>query len=179
MVQQALCLQLIWHGTCLNDLHQRSHPHILLNQLHSSVTLRATSSTWDKVKSGKKKVCIVPMSNYKFTSSPKDVPVCVWRNTAWSPLLAGYKMGPLLFLHIKKNNFVTLTVILISSGPSCSWADLLTLNSLASQLSKSRKANQTPSLQKEKVNSQFFQCKWGSRAQYKSMLPMPHTQSVL
>lgn len=70
--------------------------------------------------------------------------------------------------------FWSLQVLLL-----CSWADLLTPSSLAGQLSKSRRANHTPSLQKEKVNSQFSQCNWSSGAQYKSMLPMPHTQSVL
>lgn len=118
MVQQALCLQLMRHGTCLNDLHQRSHPHTLLNQLHSTVTLGATSSTWDKVKSGKKKSALSPwvITNlhhlqrmHLFVSGGTQPEVHFFQVTKW---------GICCFYMLRKIIFVTLTVILISSGPS-------------------------------------------------------------
>lgn len=74
---------------------------------------------------------------------------------------------------------LTLTVILISLDPSCSWADLFTQDSPVDQLSKSRRANHGPSLQKEKINSQFVWCNRSSGIQCIGMLLIPHTQPLL
>lgn len=137
--------------------------------------LRAKFSTLDKGKSGKKILRCSHEQLYVYVLSKGNT--CLWREGHSLKLpSARLRKGPFsnrehwecsqAAFYKKLLWTLTLTFILISLGPSYSWADLFTLNS--------------PVLcKKEKVHSQFVQCNRGSGIQCRSTLLVPSTQSVL